>query len=55
MPIGFISFIDKLVVFSTNDETGSGYGEIGVITFTRVGTDFVGSYVPLLSPCKFRI
>ena len=23
MPIGFISFIDKLVIFSTNDETGS--------------------------------
>lgn len=46
MAIGFISFIDKLVVFSTNDETGSGYGEIGVVTFTRVGTDFVGSYVP---------
>lgn len=46
MPIGFISFIDKLVVFSTNDETGSGYGEIGVITFTRSGNDFVGSYVP---------
>ena len=33
-PIGFISFPDKLIVFSTNDvsETG-GYGEIGVITY----------------------
>jgi hypothetical protein len=46
MPIGFISFIDKLVVFSTNSETTTGYGEIGVIEFTRVGLDFVGTYVP---------
>lgn len=46
MPIGFISFIDKLVVFSTNSETTTGYGEIGVISFTRVGLDFVGTYVP---------
>lgn len=46
MPIGFISFIDKLVVFSTNSESTTGYGEIGVITFTRVNLDFVGTYVP---------
>ena len=46
MPIGFISFIDKLVVFSTNDEANGGYGEIGVVTFTRSGMDFVGTYVP---------
>jgi hypothetical protein len=46
MPIGFVSFIDKLVVFSTNDETGSGYGEIGVVTFVRNGNDFIGTYVP---------
>jgi len=46
MPIGFASFIDKLVVFSTNNEVDSGYGEIGVITFTRSGLDFVGSYTP---------
>lgn len=46
MPIGFVSFIDKLVVFSTNDETGSGYGEIGVVNFTKVGSDFIGTYTP---------
>ncbi len=46
MPIGFISFIDKLVVFSTNNESTGGYGEIGVITFTKVGDDFLGSYTP---------
>ena len=46
MPIGFISFIDKLVVFSTNSESTSGYGEIGVITFTKIGNDFQGVYVP---------
>lgn len=46
MPIGFVSFIDKLVVFSTNSETTTGYGEIGVISFTRSGVDFVGTYVP---------
>jgi len=46
MPIGFVSFIDKLVVFSTNSETNTGYGEIGVISFTRKGVDFTGTYVP---------
>jgi hypothetical protein len=46
MPIGFVSFIDKLVVFSTNSESTTGYGEIGVISFTRSGVDFVGTYVP---------
>lgn len=46
MPIGFISFIDKLVMFSTNSEIGTGYGEVGVVTFTRSGLDFVGIYVP---------
>lgn len=46
MPIGFVSFIDKLVVFSTNNETLTGYGEIGVISFVRSGMDFVGTYVP---------
>jgi hypothetical protein len=46
MPIGFVSFIDKLVVFSTNSESTTGYGEIGVISFTRSEMDFVGSYVP---------
>ncbi len=46
MPIGFASFIDKLVVFNTNSETTTGYGEIGVITFVRTGLDFTGTYVP---------
>lgn len=47
MSIGFISFIDNLVVFSTNNESdGGGYGEIGVINFVRVGDDFTGLYTP---------
>lgn len=43
MPIGFISFPDKLVVFSTNSEgegTGvspAGYGEIGLIKYETYG------------------
>lgn len=46
MPIGFISFMDKLVVFMTNNQsTTGGYGEIGVISFTRVGDDFTSSYL----------
>jgi hypothetical protein len=42
-PIGFISFIDKLVVFTTNNESSGGYGEIGVIEF-RKDTDLIESY-----------
>lgn len=38
MPIGFISFVDMLIVFSTNDEsTNGGYGEIGVLYPTNFG------------------
>lgn len=38
MPIGFISFPDKLIVFSTNDETETGgYGEIGMIQYDTYG------------------
>jgi len=38
MVIGLISFTDKLVVFSTNDETESGgYGEIGLIYYDTYG------------------
>lgn len=38
MPIGFISFPDKLIVFSTNSESSSGgYGEIGVLFLTNIG------------------
>lgn len=50
LPIGFITFIDKLVVYSTNsaDSTPApstvGYGEIGVVTFNNAG---VGTYTPL--------
>jgi hypothetical protein len=37
-PIGFISFPDKLIVFSTNDETETGgYGEIGIIKYLPYG------------------
>lgn len=36
--VGFISFPNKLVVLSTNDETeGGGYGEIGVINYLPYG------------------
>lgn len=36
--IGFISFPNKLVIFSTNDDTeGGGYGEIGIINYTTYG------------------
>lgn len=36
--IGFISFVDKLVVFSTNSELeAGGYGEIGVIYYDNYG------------------
>lgn len=42
MPIGMISFVDKLVVFSVSS-TG-GYGEIGVVTFDNSGN---GSYLPI--------
>ena len=41
--IGYISFLDTLVVFSTNSDSG-GYGEIGQVTFDKDG---VGTYVPL--------
>ena len=46
MPMGFVSFIDKLVVFSTNDDGNGGYGEIGVMTFKKVQDDFVATYTP---------
>lgn len=48
LPIGFISFIDKLVVFSTNVTTSTpgntDYGEIGVVTFDDSEQ---GTYIPL--------
>ncbi len=38
MPIGFISFPDKLIVFHTNNESSSGgYGQIGVLYLTNIG------------------
>jgi len=38
MPIGFISFPDKLIVFSTNDNSSTGgYGEIGQVYLTNIG------------------
>jgi hypothetical protein len=46
MPIGFVSFVDKLVVFSTNDVGTGGYGEIGVMTFKKIQDDFVSTYTP---------
>ncbi len=41
--IGYISFIDTLVVFSTNSTTGA-YGEIGIVSFNKEG---IGTYTPL--------
>lgn len=41
LPIGMISFIDRLVIFSTNY---SGYGEIGLVTFDNAGQ---GVYLPI--------
>lgn len=51
--IGYISFLDTLVVFSTNSMTG-GYGEIGQVTFDKDGN---GDYVPLygLNELNFAI
>lgn len=47
MPIGFVSFIDKLIVFSTNNDTTSGgYGEIGVVEFSKLGESFTATYTP---------
>jgi hypothetical protein len=38
MPIGFISFPDKLIVFHANNESSSGgYGAIGVLFLTNIG------------------
>lgn len=45
LPIGMISFVDTLVVFSTNSiSTNGGYGEIGIVNFDNNG---VGTYEPL--------
>lgn len=46
-PIGFSSFIDKLAVFFTNEDSETGnYGEIGLISFNRVLDDFQATYTP---------
>lgn len=48
MPIGFISFIDDLVVFSSSDEsTTGGFGEIGLLRFKKVQNGFTSTYTPL--------
>lgn len=47
MPIGFVSFIDKLAVFFTNNESeNGGYGEIGLISFVKTNGDFTATYTP---------
>lgn len=47
MPIGFGSLVDDLIVFSTSDESDSGgYGEIGLLRFTKIGDDFISNYTP---------
>lgn len=47
MSIGFSSFIDDLAVFHTNDSSdGGGYGEIGLIKFSRGNGDFAATYTP---------
>lgn len=57
MPVGFISFPDKLIVFSTNSNTSTGgYGEIGVLNYVPYGNgiqpksvsgEYNAGYVPL--------
>jgi len=48
MPIGFISFPDKLIVFSTNNSSSTGgYGEIGQIYLTNIGESVEGADVIL--------
>lgn len=43
--IGYISFIDTLIVFSTNNKNNNyGYGEIGQVSFNKDG---LGEYTPL--------
>src|SRR5574343_863367 len=43
MPIGFISFPDKLIIFSTNSESPTGgYGEIGICYLTNFGQSVAG-------------
>lgn len=37
MPIGFISFPDRLIVFHANNESSGGYGEIGQLFLTNIG------------------
>lgn len=65
MPIGFISFPDKLVVFSTNDRSDTGgYGEIGVIYYDTYGegiqprvnspTNTYSGYVPLYTHVSLK-
>lgn len=47
MPIGFLSFIDELVVFSTNNTSDKGgYGEIGVMRFSKLQNGFTSTYTP---------
>lgn len=49
--IGYISFIDTLIVFSTNSET-PGYGEIGQVSFDKDG---IGTYVPLYNHISLNL
>jgi hypothetical protein len=50
-PIGFISFLDKLVVFSTNNDSQTNYGEIGVVEFDHDG---IGTYTPLYNHAELN-
>lgn len=43
-PIGFSSFPDKLIVFSTDGSTLTKAGEIGKVSFDNTG---IGTYIPL--------
>lgn len=56
MPIGFISFADKLIVFSTNNNGSGGYLEIGMVEWLPYGEgiqpylktgQFNSGYIPL--------
>ncbi len=56
MPIGFLSFPDKLIVFSTNNNSTGGYGEIGLLQYLPYGegvkplaiaNQYNAGYIPL--------
>jgi len=64
LTIGFISFPDKLIIFSTNDESSvGGYGEIGMIQYLPYGEGITpkavvgqlnSGYIPLYNSVNLK-